>query len=200
VISCGCGFQVLHAHRDLFIVIVCPLYFPVFALVQNSHVASATFYLIILAGTVYGLLVGVSAAVFQFGVCSLHCFVLTTATTRVLSVSVVGTTFWSAKHSSMGNVCSPLGQFSVLSAVGTTFWSGRRIAAWEAYATPWANPTHVLELHGHPLTVRNDSTDILWQEFGRNLRNCGIAWRRPLCTHYLGTMISAAYFILCAAE
>jgi hypothetical protein len=25
-------------------------------------------------------------------------------------------------------------------------------------STPWTNPTHVLELHGHPL-VRNDNTD-----------------------------------------
>jgi hypothetical protein len=33
----------------------------------------------------------------------------------------------------------------------------------------------------------------------RNWRNCGIAWQ-PLCgTHYLGTNISAAYFISDAA-
>jgi hypothetical protein len=27
----------------------------------------------------------------------------------------------------------------------------QNIAAWEAYATPWADPRHVLRLHGHPL-------------------------------------------------
>jgi hypothetical protein len=34
----------------------------------------------------------------------------------------------------------------------------QNIAAWEAYDTPWANPEHVLELHGHPL-VRNVNSD-----------------------------------------
>jgi hypothetical protein len=26
-----------------------------------------------------------------------------------------------------------------------------KITAWETYATPWSNPTHALELQGHPL-------------------------------------------------
>jgi hypothetical protein len=42
----------------------------------------------------------------------------------------------------------------------------QNIAAWEAYATPWTNPAHVLELHGHPL-VRDVNSDLesagLWE-------------------------------------
>lgn len=41
----------------------------------------------------------------------------------------------------------------------------QNIAAWEAYATPWANPSHVIELHGHPLIRASDSEELvqLWE-------------------------------------
>jgi hypothetical protein len=102
----------------------------------------------------------------------------------------------------------PTATTRVLSAV----FGLQHIAAWEAYATPWANsacyqqletllglddiaacmggvcyplgnPTHVLELHGHPL-VRNDSTDQelaeLWDCLAAIVRHT-LPWHKYLC-------------------